>query len=207
MSIIVDTTSIYFLNNGRQLMATLIEMAAEILASHASSTSMTTDELIAELQKIHSTLKALESGVEVPPPAEDLKPVLSGKQSIKKNEIVCLLCNKGGFKTLTRHLNTVHGIKPKEYKKQFGIAATQPLSAKSLTESRKKNAIDRGLGANLVKARAARAANIAEKKTKAPVPAVKTKAPVPAVRKKAAVPVVKVKAAVPVKTKKMDIAQ
>lgn len=172
-------------------MATLLEMAAEIVSSHASTTSMTTDELLAELQKVHASLKALETG-EVAQTVEETKPALSGKQSIKKNEIVCLLCNKGGFKTLTRHLNTAHQIKPSAYKKQFGIPASQSLSARSLTESRRQGALDRGLGANLVKARAARAANVVAKQAKAPkkaaVPAVKAKAPVPAVRKKAPVP-------------------
>jgi predicted transcriptional regulator len=168
---------------GFYTMATLLEMAAEILASHASSTPMSTAELLAELQKIHSTLQALESGVVVHP--EEDKTTLSGKQSIKKNEVVCLLCNKGGFKTLTRHLNTAHQVKPKDYKKQFNIPAKQSLSARSLTESRRQGALERGQGDNLVKARAARAANIAAKKP-TPAKAVKSKAPVPVVKAKAA---------------------
>jgi predicted transcriptional regulator len=143
-------------------MATLLELAAEILSAHAANTQMSSDQLLDELRKIHSTLQNLESGNEVA--AIEEKPALSGKQSIKKNEVICLICNKGGFKTLTRHLNTAHGIKPKDYKKQFGIPASQSLSAKSLTESRKKNAIEKGLGDNLAKARATRAANLAGKK-------------------------------------------
>jgi predicted transcriptional regulator len=174
-------------------MATIIEMAAEILASHASSTPMTSEELIAQLQKIHSTLQALETGSEVTP-TEESKPALSGKQSIKKNEIICLLCNKGGFKTLTRHLTTAHQIKPKDYKKQFGIPAKQSLSAKSLTESRRQGALDRGFGENLAQAREARAANKAAERIKIPVKTVvkitpsRAKAPAPPVRSKAAGP-------------------
>ncbi len=164
-------------------MATILEMASEILVAHASTTQMSSEELLAELRKIHSTLEALESGSVVQPEQE--KPALSGKKSIKKNEIVCLLCNKGGFKTLTRHLNTAHGIKPKDYKKQFGIPAKQSLSAKNLTETRRQGAIERGLSENLVKARAARASNLAAKKP-TPVKTVKAKAPVPAVKVKAA---------------------
>jgi predicted transcriptional regulator len=57
-------------------------------------------------------------------------------------------------------------MKPKEYRKQFGISNKQPLSAKSLTEARRKVAQERGLGNNLAKARAVKAANVAAKKTK-----------------------------------------
>jgi predicted transcriptional regulator len=69
------------------------------------------------------------------------------------------------MKTLTRHLTTAHQVSAKEYKQQFGIAAKQSLSAKNLTESRKAGALARGTGDNLAKARAVRAANIAEGKS------------------------------------------
>lgn len=153
--------------------STLIEMAAEIVASHASTTSMSTDELIAELQKVHSALQSLEAGKEVTLPGEEAKTTVSLKDAFKKNEVVCLVCSKGGFKTLTRHLNTAHNMKPKEYRKQFGISPKQPLSAKSLTEARRRVAQERGLGNNLVKARAAKAANVAAKGVKPAKAAVK----------------------------------
>jgi len=141
-------------------------MAAEILAAHASTTPMTSDELIAELQNIHSALQSLEAGKEVAVTGEEVKTTISLKEAFKKNEVICMVCGKGGFKTLTRHLNSAHNMKPKEYKKQFGIPSTQPLSAKSLTEARRKVAQERGLGNNLAKARAVRAANTAAKKAK-----------------------------------------
>lgn len=146
--------------------ASLIEMAAEILAAHASTTPMTSDELISGLQKIHSALQSLESGKDLPAATDETKAPITLKEAFKKNEVVCLVCGKGGFKTLTRHLNTAHSIKPREYRKQFGIPATQPLSAKSLTEARRKVAQERGLGNNLAKARAVKAANFAAKNQK-----------------------------------------
>jgi hypothetical protein len=77
-------------------------------------------------------------------------------------------------------------MKPGQYRKQFGIPNSQSLSAKSFTEARRQSALDRGLGDNLAKARAVRAANIQAKK--APVPAVRVKPAVPAVKAKASVP-------------------
>ena len=154
-------------------MATLVEIAAQLVASHASSTPMTTDELLAEISKVHSALKNLESG-QIAEGAEEAKPTLSIKEAFKKNEIVCLICGKGGFKTLARHLSTAHDIKPGAYKKQFGIASSQALSAKSYSEARRKMAQDRGLADNLAKAREVRMANIEAKKA---VPAKAPKVP------------------------------
>jgi predicted transcriptional regulator len=70
------------------------------------------------------------------------------------------------MKTLARHLAQAHGLKPGEYRKQFNIPSSQPLTAKNFSEGRKKMAQERGLAENLAKARAVRAAKLkAEKET------------------------------------------
>ncbi len=150
-------------------MATLLELAAAIVESHASTSPMSTDDLLVEIQKVYGTLKQLESGtVEVIPVEEEKKPAITVKQAFKTTEVICLICGKGGMKTLARHLSQAHGIKPGAYRKQFGIPKTQPLAAKKFSEERRKLAQERDLAANLAKARAARAAKIQAKKT-APV--------------------------------------
>ena len=157
-------------------MATLVEIAAQLVSSHASSTPMTSDELLAEISKVHAALKSLEAGQTLEG-TEEAKPSLSIKEAFKKNEVVCLVCGKGGFKTLARHLSTAHGLKPGAYKKQFGISSKQALSAKSYSEARRKMAQDRGLADNLAKAREVRMANIEAKKETVAKPAKAVKAP------------------------------
>ena len=98
-----------------------------------------------------------------------------------------MVCGKGGFKTLKRHIGQAHNLKPGQYRKQFNIPSTQSLSAKSYSDSKRKTALDNNLADGLAKARAKKAGK------KAPVPMMTTKATVPAVRKKAAVPVKVVK--------------
>ena len=44
-------------------MATIMELAAEIIAAHASTTPMSKDELIAELSEVHAALSSLEKGI------------------------------------------------------------------------------------------------------------------------------------------------
>jgi predicted transcriptional regulator len=132
-------------------------MAAEIVAAHASSTSLTKEELIAELSEIHKALAALEKGEAVVEVVEEVAgaPTISRKKAFGKDKVICMLCGKE-MKTLARHLKTTHGLKPGEYRKQFDIPRTQPLAARSYSESRRQMAVDRGLGENLAKARAAR---------------------------------------------------
>jgi len=171
-------------------MATLVEIAGQLVAAHATSTKLTTEELILEISKVHAALQALESGQVVDGGAET-KPTLTVKEAFKKHEVVCMVCGKGGFRTLARHLSTAHQLKPSAYKKQFGIPSKQPLSAKSYSESRKQMALDRGLADNLAKAREVRMANIEAKKV---VPAAPTKAKAP-VKPKAPAKAPKLKAA------------
>ncbi len=64
-------------------MATIMEMAADIIAAHASTTPMSKDELLAELNEVHSTLSALEKGETLEAPAQEAEdvPAVSRKKS------------------------------------------------------------------------------------------------------------------------------
>ena len=151
-------------------MATLLELAAHLVSAQVSKTPMTTEELLAEISKVHTALKKMEAGG-TEEGWEEAKPALTLKEAFKKNEIVCLVCGKGGFKTLARHLSTAHAMNAAAYKKQFGIPSKQVLAAKSYSESRRKMALDGGLANNLAKAREVRMGNIEAKKAAAAQPA------------------------------------
>jgi predicted transcriptional regulator len=59
------------------------------------------------------------------------------KKSIKKHEIVCMVCG-APFKQLSvKHLKD-HGLDARSYRLQFSIPRTQPLSAKETTAMRKE---------------------------------------------------------------------
>lgn len=137
-------------------MATIMEMAAEIIAAHASTTPMSKEELLSELTEIHAALSCLEKG-EAPDTEETAEetPAVSRKKAFGKDKIYCMICGKG-FKTLSRHLKTAHEMTANEYRKQFDIPRSQSLAAKNYSESRRQMAVERGLADNLAKARAAR---------------------------------------------------
>ena len=150
-------------------MATLLEMAVEIVSAHASTTNMSKEELIAELSSVYQVLTALEKGETLVEEAAAVEsaPAISKKKAFGKDKVVCMICGKG-MKTLTRHIKTAHALTPGQYRKQFGIPRTQSLAAKNYSESRRQMALDRGLGEQLAKAREARIAAKAAAPAKAP---------------------------------------
>jgi predicted transcriptional regulator len=46
-------------------MASLLELASDIVSSHASTTPMSSEELVQEIKKVFAALQALETGKEV----------------------------------------------------------------------------------------------------------------------------------------------
>ena len=140
-------------------MATLLEMANQIVSAHAQTTPMTTTELLAEIQKIHSVLLSLDSGVPVSEEPVETPTLITLKQAFRTNEVFCMICGKG-MKSLARHLTTVHQIKPNEYRKQFNIPKTQKLMSKACAAKRKEVAAGMDLAGNMEKARAARLRNV-----------------------------------------------
>lgn len=140
-------------------MATILELAQQIVMAHASTTQMSSKEMLQVIQEVHALLQSLEKGetqpVSTTEQAKEETPAISLRKAFGKNTVTCLLCGKQ-MKTLARHLGSEHGTKPAEYRKQFNIPRTQPLAAKAYSESRRQMAQERDLGANLAKARAAR---------------------------------------------------
>lgn len=137
-------------------MATILEMAADIVAAHASTTNMTKEELVSELNEIYNALNTLEKGDALTDNFEEESvPAVTRKKAFGKDSIYCMICGKG-FKTLSRHLKTSHQMSASEYRKQFDIPRSQSLAAKNYSDKRRQMAIDRGLGEKLAKARAAR---------------------------------------------------
>jgi len=135
-------------------MSKILEMAVEIVSAHASTTTMTKEDLVAELAEIHATLKTMEaSDAQAEEGETEQQPVISLKKAFGKDKVTCMICGKA-MTTLGRHIRLVHQITPAEYRKQFDIPRTQPLAAKAYSEQRKKMAIERGLGEKLAKARA-----------------------------------------------------
>jgi len=128
----------------------LVEMASEIVAAQASHIPMSPEDISEGVRKVFvvlQNLQALEAGIS----SGDLETtqVMKPQDSIQRNRVICLECNKE-FKLLSNRHLALHGLTSRNYKLKYGLPLRQPLSAKSLTQARRKIAKEKGLGAKLV---------------------------------------------------------
>lgn len=143
----------------------LVQMTSDIVASHASANEMSQRELLGEIDHVFRRLAVLSDEFEeqVHEAGEDerkvevARPALPVEAAFGAEKVFCLVCGKG-MKTLRRHLSSAHGLKPRQYRKTFGISAGTPLVARNYSEVRKKMAEDLHLVDRLGEARAAREA-------------------------------------------------
>jgi len=142
-------------------MTTLSELTAQIIAARVAKKDMTKDELYDEMKMVHKMLKEIETGEAVATvEAIDTSEVtVNYKRAFRKDEVICLICGKGGYKTLKKHLLTAHNITAANYKKMFNIPAKLPLVARSYSAAKKQVAQERGLGLKLAAGRKEKVAN------------------------------------------------
>ncbi len=128
----------------------LVEMCAMIVSAQAKHVQLTTDELVSSLLTISKTLRDIQVEQTSASPS-----AASPERSIHRNHIECLECGKSFTLLTNRHL-ALHKLTPRMYKKKYGLPLMQPLSARSLTEKRRRVARELGMGKELTAWRAAR---------------------------------------------------
>lgn len=141
----------------------ILQMTADIVASHASINEMRQEDLLGEIEKVFGKLASLANhsgdSCEATEAASEgerpLAPAVPLAAAFGSDKVFCMVCGKG-MKTLKRHLFSAHGMKPGQYRREFGIAPGTPLVAKNYSDKRKGMAKNQDLAERLVKARAAR---------------------------------------------------
>lgn len=128
----------------------LVEMASEIIAAQASHSPMSPEEISEGVRKIFEVLQRLQAqearltGGEGEGAALRLHPL----DSIQRNRVICLECHRD-FKLLSNRHLALHGLTSRDYKLKYGIPLRQPLSARTLTQMRRRIAKEKGLGEKL----------------------------------------------------------
>jgi predicted transcriptional regulator len=129
----------------------LVEMVSEIVAAQASHMPMSPEDISEGVRKVFEVLQhlqALEAGIAGGIDLETAQ-VMKPQDSIQRNRVICLECNKE-FKLLSNRHLALHGLTSRDYKLKYGFYLRQSLSAQSLTQARRKIAQEKGLGAKLV---------------------------------------------------------
>jgi predicted transcriptional regulator len=127
----------------------LIALTADIVAAHVSNNSVAASEIGNLVERVHEALASLGQSQEEAPQGK--VPVVSVRASVKPDYIVCMECGKKQ-KTLRRHLQTAHGMTPEQYRQDYGLPATYPMTAPSYSERRREMAKSIGLGRKKVAA-------------------------------------------------------
>ena len=145
----------------------LLEIASEIVQTQVSTRQMSSDEIVLSLRQVFNALQGMQKSetegtyLDLGKALEDLSmegkagDKIEPKDSIQDDRIICLECGAEMRQLTTKHLSS-HGLNPREYKKKWGIPLTVPLSARSLTNRRRKLAKELGMGKQLAAWRAKR---------------------------------------------------
>ncbi len=145
-------------------MSSIAELTAQLMVARLTNKDLSFEELQKEMDFFAAKLTSIDSGSAI---CEDVTALLAKEETeaptkidlkkiFKKDEVICLICNKG-FKTLKRHLTTIHHISDKEYKIKFGISPQQNLVAKAYSDRKKADAQRNNLGAKMQAGRKAKA--------------------------------------------------
>lgn len=122
----------------------LVTLAADIVAAQVSNNNVAIGDMAKLVENVHRALTGLGEPQQ-PQEAERKVPVVSIKASVKPDYIVCMECGRKQ-KTLRRHLQTAHGMTPDQYRQDYGLPASYPLTAPNYSERRREMAKTIGLG-------------------------------------------------------------
>jgi predicted transcriptional regulator len=121
----------------------LITLTADIVASHVSHNNVAIGDISNLVQQVHSALAGLSAPANSQEDAR--QPAVSIRSSIKPDSLTCLMCGKRQ-KTLKRHLSNAHGMTPAEYRAEFELPNSYPMTAPAYSEQRRDLAKKIGLG-------------------------------------------------------------
>lgn len=157
-----------------------VQATASIVAAYVAHNRVDMPELSNLIQSVHKELTAIATGAIAAPEREKAEPAVPIRRSIQPDFIVDLFTGKK-FKSLKRHLRTVHNMTPEEYRAHWGLPKDYPMVAPNYAKARSDLAKQMGLGVGGRKAKAAAKPAAAPKAAKpkkaaAPKAAAKTEA-------------------------------
>jgi predicted transcriptional regulator len=117
---------------------TNLALTADIVAAHAGSVSLSSDELTNVIRSVFATLEELDGKSKK----------ISGSQnsgSADQSVVVCRECGRS-FRILKRHLKESHGLTVAEYKERWGITSDHLLVSVEYSLNRSRLARANGLG-------------------------------------------------------------
>lgn len=122
----------------------ILRMTAEVVAAYVGNNSLPATQLPEVINTVYGTLRRVNGAVTHAnghPP----KAAIPVRRSITPDYIVCLEDGKK-LKMLKRHLRTVYGLSPDEYRAKWSLPADYPMVAPNYSKQRSAFAKKIGLG-------------------------------------------------------------
>ena len=122
----------------------IVQLTADIVAAHVANNNVAVGDVATLVRTVHEALTALG---QAPAPAEPeaKTPAVSVRASVKPDYLVCMECGRKQ-KTLKRHLMTAHNMTPNQYRADYGLPDSYPMTAANYSERRRTLAHSIGLG-------------------------------------------------------------
>jgi len=122
----------------------LLRMTAEVVAAYLANNSMPATQIPDVINTVYGSLSKLDGNV-ASVRARAPKAPVAIRKSVMPDYIVCLEDGKK-LKMLKRHLRTVYGMSPEEYRAKWGLPADYPMVAPNYSRQRSAFAKKIGLG-------------------------------------------------------------
>ena len=122
----------------------LITLTADIVSAHVSNNTVAVGDIATLVQRVHEALASLTEPKAAAEPDKKI-PVVSVRASVKPDFVVCMECGRKQ-KTLRRHLQTAHGMTPDQYRRDYGLPDSYPMTAPNYSKRRQEMAHAIGLG-------------------------------------------------------------
>ena len=130
----------------------ILSLTAQIVSAHVEHNETPASGLPALIREVYQALATVEAAPDSPrglsadsPPAPVAARKASGKPTVFDDHLVCMGCGLS-MKMLKRHLQTVHGMSPAQYRAQWNLPGDYPMVARQYATLRSNLAKESGLG-------------------------------------------------------------
>ena len=119
-------------------------MTADVVAAYLGNNTLPATEIPSVINTVYGSLRNLD-GIATNGSGRPPKAPVPIRKSITPDYIVCLEDGKK-LKMLKRHLRTVYGMTPEEYRAKWGLPSDYPMVAPNYSRQRSAFAKKIGLG-------------------------------------------------------------
>lgn len=120
--------------------ADLIQKVADIVSAYVVKNPVQPSALPQLISSVHASMVALDSSDPV-----RRETAVPAKGSVRQDYVVCLECGRK-FRSLRRHLGTIHGLTPHGYRAKWQLPQSSPMIAPEFAAARSMLAKQIGLG-------------------------------------------------------------